>query len=1589
MATKNLVPRADLEGQLGIVSPVLRRWKQINAGTGQFDLLKTDELQNTTGQPLLVAGDTSVSIVREETADGWQYKFTSQGGSGSAVSNKIFQGTGTDEVSVEAISDASNKEIKFSINSSLGWRIDENGHMLPYANNTNNIGSATERVKEVFLMPDALTFANGKINVSSSKRLQFGISSGGSHVYDDISLTKSSVKVATTPNEPHHSTLLYTNSNTLTATSDGHAATIDGITLTQNDRVLVTNRATKAQNGIYTVVNTGSTTERFQLQRASDLNIGADFVGTSVSVLEGTDNGQKVFFVTPPASGGSIVGTHHQNWITFGDSLNTSGVQTTIQNMFDSSNQFLFDSSTGTFQTKLSLNDLADVNVGTPDLDDNNKVLKWDNTTSKFVLGTDNSSMTSADIGTAVGAMVSDNTETGIEVTYQSSDNTLDFVVNLSNVSSTTLNDGANLVRTTENATFGAYTYNFTGSTITVASPTADNHAVSKQYVDNLVSGLKTKSSVRLATTTAADLNEFTYDNTAATLTSSANSLTIDTKTVANGDRILVKDQTIKIQNGIYVVSGVGSAVVLTRTSDLTTSDNAASAYAFVGEGTQNGDKGFVCTSTSPDDVVGADNIEFTAFSSSSQVIAGSGLSKTGQTLSVNVDGTSIKINADNNLEVGEISAGVITSGEIDINLLPTSIQNLTTNQFDNNDINPSSLLTAFNNSNILLHDLDTFIVHDTSAGVTRKASSARILEYITDAFTGEVDFEAKYTVDGLRYIDTTLNTAAIQDRDDKATPVADDYFLISDSADTNKLKKVKLSAITSSALDIDGLSLTNNNDAPLSNNDKLAIYEESSTSNRKITINQLKSTLTGVKSLIFEDITINDTTKVIQPQYHYNLRERAEGSSTYTFIFYDNDTNSSRYKKPIEALPGEIVKISLTANNDTRFYDSPLDPATTAASGEELDRRKVSMTTNVFVELEAENTIKYSQLDLIKPLEFIYTVNYDTAGDEIADSGKWRPYVGSSLHTPHHQHVYNDGTAQAAFSATLWARYRDVYCAVNATSFTWRIPSAKSMFTAGAKHGEYKIIHINLARLKELTFESSENDIIYQSSKDRKDLLYKPKNNSKSFTINNQVGSIPKFKLTFHTYLNNSTGAHSSLKGTRECYWDIDIENGSMSIFPDGTLNGQVLVAAVNSPAVPTSKYLENANIAPEAAIDLSKLAKVSTANRLLGATTANAAITEVQVETDMIKDNAVEVEKIEKIENKKVLGSLLNTGAQSGESNPVTPVNVIDDLAAFVSNITNEHTNLVTAAAVKKFVLDSLDSQAGGDLANARSIYASVNTSDIMTVGDTGRTTSVASGSNTIVGTAQLTIDDVETGVIMRRHDTSGIDYNETVDPIPYPITAMKKALKGNLQVFTGVRTYVGYLMGNVFGPANQHQYQRYNAGTITDATTFSEYTFRNCYRIQLPPAETFFNKYGSTESLTLQMESHNAATTNQGNRAYGMVILPHPNSVSNRLLGTKDLASIPAHAAGDKPYVLIDAYQNGKYFFTDEGNYWYASRTFSSGDSSIQDRYITLSIRISLRNNVPIVTYKPDESSHRILGYAPSAYVWTIRPITPIET
>jgi len=171
---------------------------------------------------------------------------------------------------------------------------------------------------------------------------------------------------------------------------------------------------------------------------------------------------------------------------------------------------------------------------------------------------------------------------------------------------------------------------------------------VNKAYVDQVANGLDVKASVRVATT--ANLSA-TYNNSNGTLTASSNgAISIDGVTLSVGDRVLVKDQTSQVQNGIYKVTttgGASAAFVLTRTPDADeASEVTGGAFTFVEEGTANADNGYVATHNGTP-TLGTTNITFDQFSGAGQISAGDGLSKTGNTIDVNVDDSSIEIAAD------------------------------------------------------------------------------------------------------------------------------------------------------------------------------------------------------------------------------------------------------------------------------------------------------------------------------------------------------------------------------------------------------------------------------------------------------------------------------------------------------------------------------------------------------------------------------------------------------------------------------------------------------------------------------------------------------------------------------------------------------------------------------------------------------------------------------------------------------------------------------------------------------------------------------------------------------------------------------
>ena len=166
-----------------------------------------------------------------------------------------------------------------------------------------------------------------------------------------------------------------------------------------------------------------------------------------------------------------------------------------------------------------------------------------------------------------------------------------------------------------------------------VTDPTSAQDAATKAYVDAVKTGLDVKDSVVAASTGNGTLSS-----------AYTNGDTLDGVTLATNDRILLKDQSTGAENGIYTVNSSGAP---TRATDFDANAEVTSgAFTFVTEGTANGDSGFVLT-TNDDITVGSTAMTWAQFSGAGQITAGVGLAKSGNTLSVGVDDSSIEINSD------------------------------------------------------------------------------------------------------------------------------------------------------------------------------------------------------------------------------------------------------------------------------------------------------------------------------------------------------------------------------------------------------------------------------------------------------------------------------------------------------------------------------------------------------------------------------------------------------------------------------------------------------------------------------------------------------------------------------------------------------------------------------------------------------------------------------------------------------------------------------------------------------------------------------------------------------------------------------
>lgn len=173
-------------------------------------------------------------------------------------------------------------------------------------------------------------------------------------------------------------------------------------------------------------------------------------------------------------------------------------------------------------------------------------------------------------------------------------------------------------------------------------TPVADLDVANKGYVDAARTGLDVKASVKVATTAAITI--------ASGLEAGD---VIDGYTLVAGDRVLVKNQTTASENGIYIASASGAA------SRATDADNNAEVtpgmFTFVENGTVNADSGWVLI-TDGDITVGTTALSFSLFSVTGNILAGDGLSKSGDVLNVNVT-TGIEIHSDA-LRISSSTAG-------------------------------------------------------------------------------------------------------------------------------------------------------------------------------------------------------------------------------------------------------------------------------------------------------------------------------------------------------------------------------------------------------------------------------------------------------------------------------------------------------------------------------------------------------------------------------------------------------------------------------------------------------------------------------------------------------------------------------------------------------------------------------------------------------------------------------------------------------------------------------------------------------------------------------------------------------------------
>jgi hypothetical protein len=166
-------------------------------------------------------------------------------------------------------------------------------------------------------------------------------------------------------------------------------------------------------------------------------------------------------------------------------------------------------------------------------------------------------------------------------------------------------------------ATQNANNVALTGGTITgLGDPSSSSDAATKNYVDALVAGLRTRAVARVASTTNVNISS-----------GLENGDTLDGITLVTGNRVLLKDQSTASQNGLYIVVASGAA---SRDPEFDTISELAGQLILVSEGSTHADDLFLCT-TDTSATLGSSSITYTqVFPSSGGTVTSVGLADAG-----------------------------------------------------------------------------------------------------------------------------------------------------------------------------------------------------------------------------------------------------------------------------------------------------------------------------------------------------------------------------------------------------------------------------------------------------------------------------------------------------------------------------------------------------------------------------------------------------------------------------------------------------------------------------------------------------------------------------------------------------------------------------------------------------------------------------------------------------------------------------------------------------------------------------------------------------------------------------------------------